>query len=94
MRYRQIFLLFVAFVLVGFSLLKIFPKWVIYFGLLSLVTLGADMIVQGIKSKIAAKPFRPTIEDLQYQDRKKAEAAARKKYLEDERERLKQSDGF
>lgn len=82
MSFRDIFLLFIGIVLVGLSLLKVLPpswSWVMYVGLASLIILGIRMIILGIKTEIAARPFRPSIEDLQYQQQKKEEAEARKK---------------
>ncbi len=89
MHFRDIFLFFAGVILIGLSLLKIFPEWVIYIGLASFVLMGLRLVIQGIKSKVAATPFRPSIEDLEYQRRMKAEAEARKKFVADELKRYK-----
>ncbi len=92
MRFVDIFLLFIGIVLIGLSILKIFPKWVIYIGLVSFSVMGIRLVIQGIKSKMATRPSRPTIEDLESQEQEKAEREARKKIIEDELKRYKKKD--
>ena len=92
MHFRDIFLFFVAVVTIGLSYLKIFPEWVIYIGLGSLVLMGIRLAIQAFKRKVAATPFRPSIQDLEYQRQKKAEMEARKKFVADEMKRSQQTD--
>jgi hypothetical protein len=40
---------------------------------------GIRLVFNGIKSKVATKDFRPSIEDLKYQQQNKAEMEARNK---------------
>ena len=90
MRYTDIFLLFIGIILNGLSILKTFPEWVIDIGLVSFIVMGIRLVVQGIKSKIAAIPPRPSIEDLKYQHQQKAEIEERRKFIKEEMKRYKQ----
>jgi hypothetical protein len=92
MHYRDLFLIFAGVSLIGFALLRIFPEWAIYIGLASFIVVGVRLFIQGIKSKVAATPFRPTIEDLENERLMKEEAEARKKFVADELRKYKNTD--
>ncbi len=89
MYYRDIFLFFIGIVLLGLSILKIFPAWMSYIGLMSFIVMGVRLVVHGIKLKIATIPPRPSIEDLESRCQQEAEKEARKKFIEDELLRFK-----